>query len=164
MATLLISVLLYANLGAITAAFFKYIIAPFIHRRRSEPSTHSHNSSEGAGDRLSGPNIDRLLSITENHARNQAKLLEVLSKKKVKTEPSGVQILEKKNATERLPQPNASIAAKSTDESKSIDVITSLETTDQPINKENKSVDNHVDCQSSSEDTDDDIVIIDNSE
>lgn len=177
MATILISLLLYANLGAITAAFFKYIIAPFIHRRRSEPSTHSHNSSEGAGDRLSGPNIDRLLSITENHARNQAKLLKVLSKKKIKLDTSGVQVIEKKSATENLPEPIASIAAKAIDKSECIDESTNLET-DQPINKVNESVNNlepinkvnesennlEVESHSSSEDSDDDIVILDNSE
>lgn len=154
---------MYANLGAITAAFFKYIIAPFIHCRRSEPSTHSNNSAEGAGDRLSGANIDRLLTITENHTRTQAKLLKVLSKKNTKAEPSGVQVIEKNNEAERLSEPNVSLAPKAIDESKCIDVNTSLETV-QPINKVNESVNNLIDSQSSAEDTDDDIVILDNSE
>lgn len=153
---------MYANLGAITAAFFKYIIAPFIHSRRSEPSTDSHTSLEGAGDRLSGPNIDRLLSITENHARNQAKLLKVLAKKKIKTEPSGVEVLEKNNATECLPEPNVSIAAETINEMKCIDESNEK---GQQINKLNESINNfEVESQSSAEDTDDDIVILDNSE
>lgn len=93
---LLIVFLLYTNLGTITNAIIKHIIAPIFHRNPSrfqQPNVNAPLADVGGGgDRLTGSNIERLLAITEQ----QSKLLAAAAATSVaakKSESSRVEVL-----------------------------------------------------------------------
>lgn len=95
---LLIVFLLYTNLGTITNAIIKHIIAPIFHRNPSRFQQPNVNApladvaGGGGGDRLTGSNIERLLAITEQ----QSKLLAAAAATSVaakKSESSRVEVL-----------------------------------------------------------------------
>lgn len=90
---LLVTVLIYANLGVIIASCFKYVIGPVLMRRHPPQQQQQQQPqptpiivqaapvAAGAADQLSGENIERLLSITESHTRLVTAMAETFRQK-----------------------------------------------------------------------------------